>query len=585
MWNQFKSALSILLLTLFLHFGGCGGGGSSGDGAGAGSGTPSAAATLPAVLSTTPTNGASLGNDNAVTVTFSKEMDPASLNSTTFKVKGVAGMVTSSGKTASFTPTDDLTPLTTYTATLSKEIKDTSGKNLESEYSWSFATVEEPDPSSGFVSPSTLIFTALPDGPLPPSQSLTISSSDGKKNWAMTTDTAWLASTPPSGIGPEAVAISVKTTHFAPGTYTGTITLILAEAPEAPQKVTVSYIVTSLTHSVTCLGPARPPYLAFDTATSATIAWECAPQGAVEWGAGSTFDHRMENLAAGNKHFVTLSDLTPSTLYGYRVTVNGEVFGTGTFQTAGAAGENHFNFVVFGDSGTGSPAQLALASLMEKLDFSFAIIAGDVIYDSGAESEFDSHYFIPYHKLINHLPFFPVAGNHDVRIDNGATFMSDFYHPTGKLYYEFHWGDSHFIALDSTHLDNPDQRAWLEKTLSSSTSLWKIIYFHHPVYSSGFYGGYRYIQDHYVPLFEKYTVDLVFTGHDHDYERTQPINGITYVVTGGGGTDLRPVGKSTFTAFSQSIHHIIKAQMIDHTLILSAVDSAGSAFDSVTLRK
>ena len=163
--------------------------------------------------------------------------------------------------------------------------------------------------------------------------------------------------------------------------------------------------------------------------------------------------------------------------------------------------------------------------------------------------------------------------------------MSDFYHPTGKLYYDFHWGDTHFIALDSTNASDPNQMAWLTQTLSASTSLWKIVYFHHPAYSSGFYGGYRYIQENFVPLFEKYKVDLVINGHDHDYERTQPINGITYLVTGGGGAGSRPVGRSNFTAFSAAVHHIVKGQMAGNTLTLNAIDSKGAVFDSVTLKK
>lgn len=341
-----------------------------------------------------------------------------------------------------------------------------------------------------------------------------------------------------------------------------------------------------------CPGRTRLPDIAFDTPASATIAWECAPNGTVEWGI-STLDHRLEDdLAAGNKHFVTLPSLRPDTRYLYRVTVNGGLLGQGAFQTAKPAGDNRFSFIAFGDSGAGSPAQSALASLMEKLDFSFAIIAGDVIYERGEEREFDPHYFIPYQNLINHLPFFPVAGNHDVWSDQGATFLSNFYHPGGKLHYDFHWGDTHFINFDSTNAEKPQQMAWLERTLASSGALWKIVYFHHPVYSSGEYGGYRTLQDRFVPLFEKHQVDLVITGHDHDYERTCPISGkqcaaggITYLVTGAGGAGTAPVGRSDFTAFSRAVHHLVRAEMAGGTLTLDAIDSGGAVFDSVVLRK
>lgn len=132
-----------------------------------------------------------------------------------------------------------------------------------------------------------------------------------------------------------------------------------------------------------------------------------------------------------NKHQVTHPNLAPDTRYVYQVTANGERLGKGMFQTAKGPGDNHFSFIVFGDSGQGSSAQFAMASLMEKLDFSFALLPGDIIYDGGYESEFDLHCFVPYKNLINRLPFFPVVGNHDLVADRGKTFRENFFHLTG----------------------------------------------------------------------------------------------------------------------------------------------------------
>ena len=172
---------------------------------------------------------------------------------------------------------------------------------------------------------------------------------------------------------------------------------------------------------------------------------------------------------------------------------------------------------------------------MEKLNFSFVIHTGDVVYDGGYDAEFDWHYFIPYKNLINRIPFFPVVGNHDLVADRGKTFMENFFHPEGNLYYDFYWGDTHFIALNSTFSGGSEQRAWLDQTLAGSFGRWKIVYFHHPPYNSGVFGDNPNIQQFFVPILEKHQVDLVFTGHAHSYERTHPIGGITYFVTGGGG--------------------------------------------------
>jgi len=301
------------------------------------------------------------------------------------------------------------------------------------------------------------------------------------------------------------------------------------------------------------------------------------------------FDRFEAKGELGNKHFTTLSNLLPNTLYSYRVIANGSLLGQGTFQTSRAPGDNQFKFIVFGDSGTGSSAQSALAALMERLDFSFGLITGDVIYEGGYEREFDPHYFIPYKNLIRRLPIFPVVGNHDLLADNGVTFQSHFFHPEGNLYYDFYWGNTHFIALDSTytsfHSPDPKQLAWLEETLAASTAPWKIVYFHHPPFNSGIYGNDAHALQDFVPIFEKYRVNVVFNGHAHSYERIHPINGITYVVTGGGGAGLTAVGSNTVTAHSQSSHHFILGEMSENTLILKAIDRTGAVFDSVTINK
>lgn len=587
MRSQLKPAFFLLLLTLLLHFGSCGGNGNAPGGG------PSSPAIPPTVLSTNPPDGASLSDGHPITVTFSKEMDPASLNPATFKISGVSGTVAAGGKSASFIPDPSLPRSGSYTATVTREARDLAGNPLAADYVWRFTTGNDSGPAPLFVSPASLAFLAVTGGPLPSPQRLTLSPAGGGKfNGSISGNASWLTENRSSGTDLNGVTISMTTTALAPGNYQGAITITPSGAQEAPTRIPVSYTLTPVSPPAACSGRARPPYIAFDTPTTATIAWECGPQGTVEWGA-SRLDRRADdNLTGKDKHFVTLSSLTPDTSYLYRVTVNGGLLGQGSFQTAKPAGDNRFSFVAFGDSGDGSPEQTALASLMERLTFSFAIIAGDVVYDSGEEEEFGPHYFIPYRALIDHLPFFPVAGNHDVRVDRGITFLSNFYHPSGKLYYDFHWGDTHLINLHSTDAEDPEQKAWLERTLASSRSLWKIVYFHHPVYSNGEYGGYAFIEEQFVPLFEQYQVDLVFTAHDHDYERSCPIlakrcaaGGITYLVTGGGGAGLRAVGRSDLTAFSQSVHHLVRAEMSGRSLTLNALDSTGTVFDSVTLTK
>ncbi|HZR45118.1 MAG TPA: Ig-like domain-containing protein, partial [Candidatus Manganitrophaceae bacterium] len=400
----------------------------------------------------------------AISASFDKPMDPSTINAATFLLTGpgqsaVPGSVAYNGATQSalFTPAVGLSPAATYTATLTRGMRDAKGEAMAAEFPWRFTTA------------------------------------------------------PPAPICPE-----------------GT----------------------------------RNPYIAFDTPTTATLAWKCAPDGVAEWGVAPNLTFRFEEHASGNKHFVTFTGLAPDTLYRYRVTAGGLPLQEGTFRTAKAAQDNRFTFVVFGDSGIGSPEQAALASRMEKINPDLAFVAGDVIYEAGYDPEFDPRYFLPYQRLIDHLPFYPVVGNHDITADAGATFMSNFFHPDGRLYYDFHWGNTHFIALDSNDPSDPAQLAWLDQTLAQSQAGWKIAYFHHPPYNSGFFGdAFKNVREAFVPLFEKYHVDVVFTGHAHDYERTCPIladrcvaNGITYIVTGGGGAPLTgaPAG-GWFTVHAQNV--------------------------------
>jgi hypothetical protein len=93
------------------------------------------------------------------------------------------------------------------------------------------------------------------------------------------------------------------------------------------------------------------------------------------------------------------------------------------------------------------------------------------------------------------------------------------------------------------------------------------------------------VRDSFVPLFERHGVQLVLAGHDHDYERTQPIQGVTYIVTGGGGRYTRPVGASDFTAFSREVMHFVHGTLHGDSLVLDAIDATGQTFDSVTLTR
>ena len=109
------------------------------------------------------------------------------------------------------------------------------------------------------------------------------------------------------------------------------------------------------------------------------------------------------------------------------------------------------------------------------------------------------------------------------------------YNMNGQRYYTYARNNVRFFALDSTLMDRK-QIAWLEAALRDSREEWKICYFHHPLYSNAArHGSSVDLRILIEPIFVKYGVNVVFSGHDHVYERIQPQKGIHYFVSGCGG--------------------------------------------------
>ncbi len=194
-------------------------------------------------------------------------------------------------------------------------------------------------------------------------------------------------------------------------------------------------------------------------------------------------------------------------------------------------------FAVIGDSGTGDNAQLEVAREMEAyrqlVDFTFVVMLGDNIYGGDTPEDFARKFEEPYKPLLDAgVKFYAALGNHDNPEDERK------YKPFnmgGERYYSFKKNDVTFLALDSTYM-SPDQLNWLEQQLRNSNSAWKICYFHHPLYSDGkFHGPDLDLRSRLVPLFQKYGVNVVLSGHEHVYERLKPESGIYYFVLGNSG--------------------------------------------------
>jgi hypothetical protein len=247
--------------------------------------------------------------------------------------------------------------------------------------------------------------------------------------------------------------------------------------------------------------------------------------------------------------------------------------------------EGTFKFAVLGDFGTGDRTQYELAEQMAKVYQSFkyeiVVLVGDNLYGSERPQDFKKKFEEPYKPLLDAgVKFYASLGNHDAREQR-------FYRPfnmEGKLYYTFSpKPEIRFFALESTY-PVPEQIQWLEKELKASGSHWKIVFFHHPLYSSGDrHGSDLQLRDVLEPLFLQNNVSLVLTGHDHFYERVKPQKDIQYFVVGSGGqlrkgnidrsTGITAQGFDTDLAF-------MAAEIVGDDMYFNTVARTGQIIDS-----
>lgn len=260
----------------------------------------------------------------------------------------------------------------------------------------------------------------------------------------------------------------------------------------------------------------------------------------------------------------------------------------------GKPADGTFRFLVLGDAGTGKAGQFAIARRMTQFlnerAFDTVLMLGDNIYSSGKASDVGAKFEQPYAELLRqHVKFFAVLGNHDVR--NGRNFQVNYpnFNMGGRAYYSMTKADGliEFFALDSTALDD-QQLGWLKTTLAVSKARWKIAYFHHPIYSSGkTHGSDLRLRAKLEPLFVKHGVAVALSGHDHFYERIKPQLGVQYFVSGSGG-QLRPGNinpKSSLTEVGNDrVHSFLFAEASKTALTFWAIDAAGNILDSVTLK-
>ena len=240
-------------------------------------------------------------------------------------------------------------------------------------------------------------------------------------------------------------------------------------------------------------------------------------------------------------------------------------------------------FAVIGDNGTGDKPQYdvgqQMAAARARFPFDMVLMLGDNMYGSQAPADFVAKFERPYESLLKGgVLFYATLGNHD---NQNNRFYKGF-NMGGERYFTFVKKNVRFFVLDSNQLD-PGQRAWLDDALQQAREDWRICYFHHPIYSDGGrHGSDVSLRVALEPVLVKHGVDVVFSGHDHVYERIKPQKGIAYFVSGSGG-ELRKgdVHPSPMTAayFDQDQSFML-VEVSGDDLFFEAVSRTGAMVDS-----
>ena len=242
-----------------------------------------------------------------------------------------------------------------------------------------------------------------------------------------------------------------------------------------------------------------------------------------------------------------------------------------------SSGPPALRLAVAGDVGTGDAAEWATAELMAAAEadteFDALLLLGDNAYPHGSPDLLDETVFDPFAAVLDgDTSLYGVLGNHDVENDNAAGHAAALGMPA--RWYAVDLGDALVVVLDSTQPGSQVQLAFLNDALEATDAQWKIVALHHPLYSAGSHGSELTARAAFEDIFVLHGVDLVLSGHDHDYQRTHPIDGVTYVVSGGAAR-LRPTGSAAFTAFAESAFHFVTLDVWPDAIVVSAHTRTG----------
>jgi predicted phosphodiesterase len=307
--------------------------------------------------------------------------------------------------------------------------------------------------------------------------------------------------------------------------------------------------------------------------------------------------HQTTAIARGQVYTATLTNLTPNQLFQYEIAnKNGSIY----HATAKAlpAKAQPFRMVLFGDSGQQNPALKTIAAQAEAQNPDVFLHLGDIAYPNGTPAEYRTNFF-PIYRFLRTRPSLSVPGNHD--IDNSIAWYDYWSQPRNGPgnNYSVDLGDTHWVMLDSnTHanLQDPALHRWLDHDLKTTTAPWRLVAIHHPPFTSGAHHFAEQQSRALCHIFQQNNVHAVFSGHDHNYQRSHPLlyrnsnieitpAGIPYIISGGAGADLSDAANKPqpYTNITKTAHSFTVLDITSEKLELTQIDATGNEIDALTL--
>lgn len=346
----------------------------------------------------------------------------------------------------------------------------------------------------------------------------------------------------------------------------------------------------------------RLPYLTWvdNPATSVTIRYATNRRHAdtVFYGNGVKLNNKMVTNS-GTEKKVSLLGLLPDTRYYYRVGLKGKIY---SFRTAPDM-SGPFTFSVYGDYAHGGSRdkKMRLYQAIRKEHPHFLVFTGDMISRGNHPLSWKNEFFSAIGAISPYLPIIVTRGNHEGR---GELFKYFFREPDNPSWYKLSYANILFVVLDteSNYQPGSAQYEFLVQALCDSTERWKIVCLHKPPYSTNsLHLSDLVVREYLCPVFENYSVDLVFAGHSHSYERTYPIfqekvsydKGVTYITTGGGGAALTPFvawklltnTEKQWCNVRTKITHYVLVKVEPDIMIIIAKDLKGKIVDQFECQK